>query len=378
MYAPATMPVSSKNAGRRRSAQIVRKLREALEAPRASTYQDLARAAGCDERTVRNYLEDAESALGFRVDRVPGRDRVVRVRRAVEEDDAPAPIAAVARVLARDLLRRIFPLDGTDLDRAPRRRSPPVLILTRGAYPYEEKHLRALRVWLQAASSTPRYPVRFMYDAASSGLGSRVAWPLGMVLLRGISRVFLVGVPGDAEDARDVRTYALEWLRTPESGPIVERVRGENVGPPPAGIEMAVVDDAINAPFGLFRPTPENSVMVRVRFEKELVRYVEGRYWHRDQKLSSRPDGSIELEFGPADLRDATEWVREWGERVQVLGDERLLRALAQSLRASLAQVGRALDGGTAASLDEAVGHSARPMGSDGRKRAKTRESHRS
>lgn len=324
--------------GRSGAAAIIRALKSALSAQQPLTYTELARAAGCCERTVRNYLSMSETALGFEVERSTGTNGVVVVRRTPEAA-GPTSIQDLAHALAYDLLRRVFPVAGTDLEQTPKRRGPPILVFSRGAYQYKEEHLRGLRVWLNAAGASPRQVVRFTYDAASSGLGERIVWPVGVVL-SGLSRVYLAGVPVEATGVRDLRTYSLEWVKSKTGGSLALAAEGSACDPP-EGLEDVRIEGAINAPFGLYRPTPEDGVRVRVRFAHKTARYLRNRAWHKGQRVTDLGDGGVQYEFGPADLRDAAAWVLEWGDGIEVLGDEKLIQFLIRSHTGSLDKLQR-------------------------------------
>jgi len=309
------MPSSA--SGRSISAGIVGRLRAALSSGRALTYGELARAGRCSERTVRNYLDIADSALGLDITRERSPDRVTRVR--VSPADDQATIEALAHTLAVQMLGALFPVAGTSFERATRRSRAQVVVSARGAYKYSEKQLRALRAWLRAADERPRVAVRFGYASFSSGPGERIVWPLGIVV-RDLARVYLIGVPAEAEDGRDVRSYALERAQVPQRGPAVSLLRGEDAGSPPRGIDRAVVEHAIDLPFSMYPPDTPGAVMVRVRFSAEQAPYVVGRVWHRNQRFKKLRGGGVEMTFGPAERTEVEAWVRIWGRGVIRLG----------------------------------------------------------
>jgi hypothetical protein len=298
--------------GRDVSASITRRLLEALDTGVPLTRNELAERAGCSARTVHNYVADAERALGLRVRRERGEDRVVRF--VADPGSAAATIEQLAHALAHEMLRRVFPVAGTRFGRrAPTR--PQLVVSVRGTYTYEERHLRVLRRWLQAASSRPRRGLRFGYRDKSE----LVAWPVGIVV-RDLARVYLAGVPEHAERGQDIRTYALERLRLDSAVSFME-------GEPPEGIESARIVDAIDDPFSIFPPT-DDGVMAHLRFARDEALYILGRTWHRTQKVEQRRDGAVDMTFGPADLGETAAWVRQWGAGVRVLGDKRLRAAV--------------------------------------------------
>ncbi|HEY3821855.1 MAG TPA: WYL domain-containing protein [Polyangiaceae bacterium] len=297
--------------GRDVSAGIARRLREILEEGVPLTRLELAERALCSARSVHNYLADAERTLGLRVQRERADDKTVRF--VADHGSAAGTIEQLAQGLAHEMLRRVFPVAGTRFERRGTSR-PQLVVSVRGTYLYDDRHLRVLRRWLQAAATRPRRALQFTYRDK----GVLVAWPVGVVV-RDLARVYLAGVPEDAERGRDIRTYALERVL---DAPVLFMD-----GNPPRGIDSARIVDAIDDPFSMFPPT-HNGVMVHLRFAPHEVTYVVGRRWHRTQKVETRPDGSLDMRFGPADLDETAAWVRQWGPGVRVLGDKRLRAAV--------------------------------------------------
>jgi predicted DNA-binding transcriptional regulator YafY len=303
-------------------AHLIDRLRAALTSGRPKSYEELAVEAKCTTRTVRNYLDDAEGTLGMKVERSRGEGGLIRVRAAAEE---PSKIGDLASILAREMLKGLFPIAGTSIDER-KRAGVQVVVAARGVYEYDDTALKALRSYLIAADKRPRKAVRFYYDGAANGFGPRIIWPLGIVV-RDLARVYLAGVPEDATRTNDVRTYNLERVDTTREHAI-EVLAAADAGAPPPWIEDAVIEGSIDLPFSMFPARKETGVEVRVRFAKEQIKHVVGRRWHKHQKIKRLPDGGIELTFGPADPGESAAWVRQWGSSVTVLGDEKLLKAL--------------------------------------------------
>lgn len=299
--------------GRAVSASIVERMRAALGSGRALTYSELAREARCTERTARNYLGLADSVLGFAVTRERGPDRVVRVRAAIADDQAT--VEDLAHNLAAQMIRTLFPVAGTSFERTKRGSRAQIVVSARGAYSYSERELRALRFWLRAADQRPRVAVRFDYGSFSSGSGERIVWPLGIVV-RDLARVYLMGVPAEADDGRDVRSYALERVDFPKKGPAISLLRGEDAEAPPRGIDRAVVEHAIDLPFSMYPADTPGAVIARVRFSPEQAPYVMGRLWHRKQRFHRLKGGGVEMTFGPVERTELEAWVRTWGRGV--------------------------------------------------------------
>ncbi len=304
--------MSSSASGRGKSIAIGARLREALASGGAKTVAELAAAAACEERTVRNYLRDAESTIGFAIEKTRGSDRTVRVRAA--QADGSAVIEDLGRALARDMLRRLFPVAGTDLATRRVRPRAQLVVALRGAYEYSDAHLAALRAWLLAASRRPRRAVRLVYGRGD-GRGDRIVWPIG-IIVRDAARVYLAGMPESPVDSRDVRTYALERVDCERGAKTIEVLSGPDGGDPPDGLDTAVIEDAIDLPFSVYPGAAEDGVMVEARFSAKQADYLEGRRWHRKQSMRRRADGSLDLKFGPADRGEAEAWLRQWGKSV--------------------------------------------------------------
>jgi hypothetical protein len=194
----------------------------------------------------------------------------------------------------------------------------------RGAYRYDDSHLRALRSWLVAASERPRIAVQFAYKT-DAGDQRRTVWPIGVVV-RDLARVYLVGIPARADAPRRVRTYALERILFPTRTAGIERLTVEDSGAPPKGINRTVVEDGCDLPFSVFPADGADAVHVNVRFTAAQAPYIRGRIWHRNQRERELEGGGVELEFGPADRGEAMAWVRQWGESVTVIEDDGLRR----------------------------------------------------
>lgn len=311
--------MGARNNDRSATTRISAELREALLAGRPMTYQELASAAGCDERTVRNYLRDPGWAAGLELTRTRGADGRVRV-----SCPASGPLVSfetMALDLAHDILRRFFPIAGTALDRRRKRSANHVVVASvRGAFEYTERHLSVVRKWL-AAVNEPRRAISFSYRSLSSEHGPRRVWPVG-VLIRGMAAVYLVGHPAGAKDRRALRTYALERVDAP-----VVLLSSKESGAAPAHLAKLSTADAGDLPFSIFRASGRDAVTAKLRFSAAVADQILGRRWHARQRVRRLRDGRVELQFGPVDADEAVDWVQEWGGKVEVVGDARLRSA---------------------------------------------------
>jgi len=190
-----------------------------------------------------------------------------------------------------------------------------VVVMARGAIAYTERHLRALRRWVGAAALRPRRAVLFQYEGSSSGAGLRVVWPLGIVV-RDLARVYLAGVPAEAESARDVRTYGLERIALHDSQSALEVASVADSGSPPAGLDEVHIRDGLDVPFSVFPPNEGDLVHLEARFCREQARHIDGRIWHSRQKVTRHRDGTLTIAFGPCNRGEAEAWLRQWGDSV--------------------------------------------------------------
>ena len=110
-----------------------------------------------------------------------------------------------------------------------------------------------------------------------------------------------------------MRTYALEWVVRPPAGAMLHVLGADDAGRPPRGLDSARIEEGIDAPFSVFRPSPERSVHVRIEFIASAARYVLNRRWHRRQRFTQKPDGRALLELGPVSREEVEAWVRSWG-----------------------------------------------------------------
>jgi predicted DNA-binding transcriptional regulator YafY len=79
---------------------------------------------------------------------------------------------------------------------------------------------------------------------------------------------------------------------------------------------------------------------VRLLFDADVAEHVKRKVYHPSQELEEREDGSVELSFEVAGLKDVRAWVRSWGPSVKVLEPERLARDVAADARAMMQRYG--------------------------------------
>ncbi len=75
---------------------------------------------------------------------------------------------------------------------------------------------------------------------------------------------------------------------------------------------------------------------VRVRFNKEVARWVTERQWHSHQQIVCLDSGDIELEFPAKGLYEVQRWVLSWGRLAQVLEPSELVEMVSKEVAAML------------------------------------------
>lgn len=128
------------------------------------------------------------------------------------------------------------------------------------------------------------------------------------------------------------------------------RVEDEGFAPRPPAQWAEMVDEA----FGLFQGPHHRRV--RLRFTPFRARWIREQVWHEAQELAPRPDGSLDLSFPVADLREVKLKVLSFGADVEVLEPEELRVLVADEARALAALYGRDEKNGPATRDDRGRG----------------------
>ena len=69
---------------------------------------------------------------------------------------------------------------------------------------------------------------------------------------------------------------------------------------------------------------------VKLRFSKNVARYIREREWHPTQELKERRNGSLEMTLLVRGLDEIKRWVLSWGKDVEVMNPKALLIAVAK------------------------------------------------
>jgi len=100
--------------------------------------------------------------------------------------------------------------------------------------------------------------------------------------------------------------------------------------PAPLGFSL---ENYLRHSFGMFR---EELVRIKVRFHKSLNRYLLERRWHPSQKNKKLKDGSLELTFEVAGIKEIKTWILGFGALAKVLEPWSLVDEIKKDLGKSL------------------------------------------
>ena len=117
----------------------------------------------------------------------------------------------------------------------------------------------------------------------------------------------------------DIRTLALERIQS------VERTQKKFERPVDFDPEQMR-----SVPFGLISGEPQD---VRIRFTKNIARYIREKTWAASQKLSDQNDGGLVLEMNVSGLLEVQRWVQSFGPDAEALQPPELRQAIAQAHR---------------------------------------------
>jgi predicted DNA-binding transcriptional regulator YafY len=169
-----------------------------------------------------------------------------------------------------------------------------------GPRPFEDEQvLGAVR---EAIKSLKR--LRFRYQGGSSPGRVREITPFG--LLFGRSN-YLVGSEGESTEPR---TWRLDRIADIEVS--------EAFGARPEGFSLTAF---ANRSFGIYQDEVEH---VRLRVKPHGAEEALGWRFHPTQHLEKQPDGGVLVQFEAAGMRELAWHLFTWGDKLEILGPERL------------------------------------------------------
>jgi len=121
---------------------------------------------------------------------------------------------------------------------------------------------------------------------------------------------------------KDIRSFVVNRMQKIETA--------KESFPAPLGFSL---ENYLSHSLGIFR---EELVRVKVRFHKSLTRYLLERRWHPSQKNKNLKDGSLELAFEMAGIKEMKTWILGFGSLAKVLEPSSLVKEIKDDLGKAL------------------------------------------
>jgi len=282
---------------------------------------DLTRGFDCCERTVRRDLEALEEA-GFPIytENVGGKNRWLLMESA--RNPMPVPFSLpelMALYFGRDALKvlkgTVFYDSLEDLFQKIKSTLPPgskkylknvEQSLKVGSKPYKPyRKYKKLIEQIEKAVIEKRVIDIVYYTMSRQKETRRKVEPYKLWFLDGT--FYLIGL---CKWIKGIRIFAVDRIK-------MLALTGEIFEVP----DDFDVDDFMGNSFGAFHGEPEK---VKVLFSSEIAGYIKEKIWHKTQKLSDNPDGSVLFEANMTCASDFKGWVMRWGAKAIVLEPEKL------------------------------------------------------
>ena len=204
------------------------------------------------------------------------------------------------------------PLDYDVCARRARKMQAEAIAVAPGPRPFEDEAV--LRQVREAIVSLRR--LAFAYMGGSTPGRMREVSPLG--LLFGRSN-YLVAAEGEAGAPRTWRLDRLAEVRV-LAAPAT----------PPAGFSLAAF---VDRSFGIYQDEVED---VRLRIRPHGAEEALGWRFHSTQQATPLPDGSVLVAFRASGMRELAWHLFSWGDKVEILGPQRLKDMMAEQLSLAL------------------------------------------
>jgi predicted DNA-binding transcriptional regulator YafY len=332
------MPKAGRKAGNYAQAHRILNLLESLRSRRyGATYVALAEEFSVTERQIRRDLEVIDDA-GYDLKREIGGDGRVAVKLAAAQARAVRlgqrerfGLLAARRVFdvlkgtafekdvatVFDKLVRSFPEDeAKEIERFGER----FVFVPEGgvkSYPDDADDDNDTLNGLLTGTMLRRR-VRYRYRTAGGELHQGLLGPYAMAVYK--QGIYVVGVAEKEGEAagrsRRPHVYAVERFEE------AEQVRGSNFEVP----KSFRADRFFDGAFGIF--VGDETEHVIVDFAPAVKHLVQARRWHRTQKLTTRTDGWVRVEFDACNLTEVHSWLLSWGPQVRVRGPESLVERM--------------------------------------------------
>ncbi len=162
-----------------------------------------------------------------------------------------------------------------------------------------------------------RKVLQFLYHPRDQSPADRKVNPYAVHLHNG--SLYLIG---HCHMRTDIRMFVVDRMQKIKMT--------EESFPAPLGFSL---ESYLRHSFGMFR---EELVRVKVRFHKSLTRYLLERRWHPSQKNQKLKDGSLELAFEVAGIKEIKTWILGFGSLAKVLEPGSLVKEIKDDLGKSV------------------------------------------
>ena len=123
----------------------------------------------------------------------------------------------------------------------------------------------------------------------------------------------------------DIRTYEMDRIESVETTRLSAVI--------PEDFDLA---EWLEHSFGVFRSTDRALQTIRIRFTRDVARYVTESNWHKNQKLIPQLDGSLIAEFRLTDTQEIKRWIMNFGPNAVALEPQELVEEIQQDLQQML------------------------------------------
>ncbi|MCA9085710.1 MAG: transcriptional regulator [Planctomycetaceae bacterium] len=157
----------------------------------------------------------------------------------------------------------------------------------------------------------------YQSDQATEPVEQEV-YPQGFVFHRG--SLYLIAW---SSRRSEIRTYKMDRIDDVHSTNLKATV--------PQKFNLA---DWLEHSFGVFQSGSGQLQTIRIRFARDVARYVKESRWHKSQKLSQQKDGSLIAEFRLSDTQEIKRWIMSFGPNATALEPAELVEEISADLAA--------------------------------------------
>ena len=158
----------------------------------------------------------------------------------------------------------------------------------------------------------------YQSDQATESVEQEV-YPQGFVFHRG--SLYLIAW---SSRRGQIRTYKMDRIEDVHSTNLKATI--------PAEFDL---QEWLEHSFGVFRSSGPLQ-KIRIRFSRDVARYVQESRWHKSQKLMPQKDGTLIAEFDLTDTQEIKRWIMSFGPSATVLEPRELVEDVQRDLQVML------------------------------------------